>query len=319
MTLAILSRRQIIVAALSSVASFFCAPAKAALPGTADSDGDQIMANAGFTRYQPPGTSHRIYRGGKGPAVLILHEIPGLYPADIDLASRVAKCGFTAVIPVFFGKPGDDHAVRNLLFQCFVPFTQFHCWIPDVTSRAAHWLAKLVPELHRECGGKGVGVIGMCLTGSLPLALIRVPEVKAAVLCQPTNPFVWKHSLDISKDDLQAAIERRELTVLAIKFSGDGKSPHQRFETLRKKFTSHFSELIIKSGKEGSALGRAQHSVLGGDYDHGPTAAATREAFDRVIRYLDERLSDPPTRSPYPQPKEICPPEMFTSCQSYQD
>ena len=318
MVIRAISRRQFVFTALGSVASVLSGyPADVEQTSAAKDSGDVLMQRYGFIRYRPMGVGHRIYKKGKGPAVLILHELPGLSLDDIGLACRVAESGFTAVVPVFFGKPGSDHRIRNLLTQCFVPFTPFHCWVPGITSRVANWLATLVPELYRECGGKGVGVIGMCLTGSLPLALLKVPAVKAAVLCQPTNPFLLKHHLDISRGDLQAAIDRDDLTVLAVKFSGDGKSPHQRFQTLHEKLKGHFNELIINSGRESEPLSGAQHSVLGGGYDSGPTASATREAFNRVIRYLDQRLSDPPTRAPYPLLGEECAPEMFTSCQTY--
>lgn len=38
-------------------------------------------------------------------------------------------------------------------------------------------------------------------------------------------------------------------------------------------------------------LEKTMHSTLAGDYDNTP-GAPQREAFDRVIRYLDHRLSD---------------------------
>src|SRR5580693_6150895 len=44
------------------------------------------------------GRTHKLYSICSGPAVFILHEIPGLYRADIDLARRIAKCGFTAYV-----------------------------------------------------------------------------------------------------------------------------------------------------------------------------------------------------------------------------
>ena len=35
------------------------------------------------------GRTYEVFRGGSGPAVLVLHEIPGLHPGVIDFARRL--------------------------------------------------------------------------------------------------------------------------------------------------------------------------------------------------------------------------------------
>ena len=47
-----------------------------------------------------------VYRRGKGPAVIIIHEIPGLHPLVVRFADRVVAAGMTVFLPSLFGKPG---------------------------------------------------------------------------------------------------------------------------------------------------------------------------------------------------------------------
>jgi dienelactone hydrolase len=47
-----------------------------------------------------------VYRRGSGPAVIVIHEIPGLHPLVIRFADRVAAAGMTVHLPVLFGEPG---------------------------------------------------------------------------------------------------------------------------------------------------------------------------------------------------------------------
>lgn len=45
------------------------------------------------------GTSRPIYRRGAGPAVILVHELPGITPEAIALARRLASAGFTVFMP----------------------------------------------------------------------------------------------------------------------------------------------------------------------------------------------------------------------------
>ncbi len=40
----------------------------------------------------------------------------------------------------------------------------------------------LARQAHRECGGRGVGVIGMCVTGGFALSMAVDPAVMAPVM-----------------------------------------------------------------------------------------------------------------------------------------
>lgn len=51
------------------------------------------------------GNATRRYYQGNEPAVVIMHELPGMIPECVDLARKVASSGFTVFLPLLFGKP----------------------------------------------------------------------------------------------------------------------------------------------------------------------------------------------------------------------
>src|SRR5512143_1482481 len=59
-----------------------------------------------YTRFaftDPQGRWTRpVYRKGSGPAVIIIHEMPGLHPLVLRFADRVAAAGMTVFCPVLF-------------------------------------------------------------------------------------------------------------------------------------------------------------------------------------------------------------------------
>jgi hypothetical protein len=64
------------------------------------------------------GVSHRVYRKGAGPDVLLIHELPGMTPQFIGLARTIAEAGFTVHLPLFFGEPDERHTVLFLARLC---------------------------------------------------------------------------------------------------------------------------------------------------------------------------------------------------------
>jgi len=271
----------------------------------------------GFTQVPRDWTGghYRVYKVGSGPAVFLLHEVPGLTEEDITLARSIAGNGFTVFVPLFFGKPCDYHPYWYLFTQCLLP-SRFSssALLAWHTPGVSGWVGRLIPKARQDCGGKGVGIIGMCLTGGLPIALMKEPDVMAAVLCQPTNPFLFHHTIDVSKKDLDIARKRTDVTPLGLRFSGDGKCSEARFETLGHLFPGHFSEIVIDSGAMHCALSHVPHSVLAEDFSASGYTSATQEALVRVVHYLKERLSDSPAGSPSPMPG--CP-AFFKSCKDY--
>lgn len=54
------------------------------------------------------GVVRDIYRIGDGPAVIVIHEIPGITPSVATFARSIAQRAMTAVVPDLFGTAGRD-------------------------------------------------------------------------------------------------------------------------------------------------------------------------------------------------------------------
>ncbi len=245
------------------------------------------------------GVTHRVYSAGAGPGVLIMHEVPGLYPAVIEFAERVVAAGFRVALPELFGTPGRPlsagYALGQVARACIS--REFHVLASRRSSPITVWLRALCRELHAECGGPGVGAIGMCLTGNFALSLMVDPWVMAPVLSQPSLPFPFgaerRRALHLSDEDL-TVVRRRACDegagVLGLRFTRDPMSPPERFQRLRDELGEGFEAIEIDSGK-GNAHGIAAsaHSVVTGDLVD-ETGHPTRAALDRVLAFFDERL-----------------------------
>ena len=57
------------------------------------------------------GVERDVYRAGSGPAVIVIHEVPGLHPGVIAFGQRLVDAGFTAYLPSLFGTPGHGRIV----------------------------------------------------------------------------------------------------------------------------------------------------------------------------------------------------------------
>lgn len=60
--------------------------------------------------------------------------------------------------------------------------------LSDRSSPATGRLRALAARARHECGGPGVGAIGMHVTGSFALAMALEPPVLAPVMSQPGLP-----------------------------------------------------------------------------------------------------------------------------------
>src|ERR1700742_4463283 len=72
-----------------------------------------------------------VYRRGSGPAVIIIHEVPGLHPLVLRFADHVAAAGMTVFCPSLFGTPGKPvtpaYAARSLLGAICIR-REFNVW-----------------------------------------------------------------------------------------------------------------------------------------------------------------------------------------------
>jgi VIT1/CCC1 family predicted Fe2+/Mn2+ transporter len=100
--------------------------------------------------------------------------------------------------------------------------------LADRTSPVVTWLRALAAQAYRECGGPGVGAIGMCLTGGFALAMAVEPAVLAPVVSQPglPAPLTAKKRAAVGLDpadlaQVKARTHRGGLCVLGLRFSAE--------------------------------------------------------------------------------------------------
>ena len=243
------------------------------------------------------GRTHEVFRAGSGPGVVVIHEVPGIHPGVVELARRIVEAGYTVYLPSLFGQPGQEPGtgaiVRSIARICI---SREFAVLADRTSPVVSWLRALATKAHAECGGPGVGAIGMCLTGGFALAMAVEPDVLAPVVSQPGLPAPLnarkRAALGIDPHDLTTIEERTQngLCVLGLRFSNDKGCPAERFQTLRDTLGDTFEAIEIDSSP-GNPVGipTRAHAVLTVDLVDEPDHP-THAALNRVIAFLDERL-----------------------------
>lgn len=244
------------------------------------------------------GRERTVYRKGVGPAVLIMHEVPGITTEVLHFARRVVDAGFTVFMPSLFGVLGEKttplNRVPELLKICIN--REFHVLAENRSSPIADWLRALARHIHEEMGGRGIGVVGMCVTGNFALTLTLDPWVLAPVMGHPSLPLpitpAKAASVHVTPETF-VNVRRRHandgLKVLGVRFHGDVLFCRAaRFETLRRELGPAF-EGIELPGSSAKVQPEPPHSVLTIGLIDRP-GEPTHAAVERILSFLSERL-----------------------------
>ena len=243
------------------------------------------------------GRTYDVYRAGSGPGVVVIHELPGIHPGVVAFARVLVDAGYTVYLPSLFGRAGErltpGATLRSIARVCVA--REFRI-LADRTSPVVTWLRALADRAHGECGGRGVGAVGMCFTGGFALAMAVEQPVLAAVASQPSLPAAVgprrRAALGLDRDDLARVRVRsaQDLRVLGLRFTADRACPRERFGTLRRELGDGFEGIEIDSSPGNPHGIRAlAHAVLTVDLVN-EEGHPTRAALDRVVAFLDERL-----------------------------
>jgi dienelactone hydrolase len=178
-----------------------------------------------------------VHVAGAGPAVIVMTEMPGISPHVARFSRWVRDAGFTVYMPSLFGRDGavPDAEEGAAVFRRACVSAEFRAFAANQSSPVTLWLRALAKLAHEECGGPGVGAIGMCFTGNFALTMMLESSMLAPVLSQPSLPLDNPAGLDIAPDELAAVrqrLERDDLTVMAYRFEGDQICRAERFAAL---------------------------------------------------------------------------------------
>lgn len=235
------------------------------------------------------GKTKRVYVMGTGPAVIVMAEMPGISPYVARFARWVRDAGFTVYMPSLFGTdgvlPGNGRAMLTIARACIS--REFRAFASNASSPVTQWLRALAAQAHGECGGMGVGAIGMCFTGNFALSMMLEKAVVAPVLSQPSLPFQDPAGMHIARDELakvKARLDAENLTVRAYRFEGDKFCRAERFVAYQEALGDRFIGTVLLDGAaRPNAPLKMPHSVVTLhliDEAGQPTAQARDEILD---------------------------------------
>lgn len=262
--------------------------------------GETMNQLPGYTSFPftHAGRERTVHRQGAGPAVLVMHEVPGLSNEVLHFAQRVVDRGFTVFLPHLFGPVAVNTTPLNRLPElarvCIS--REFHVLAEHKSSPVADWLRALAGHIHAEMGGRGIGAVGMCVTGNFALTLTLDPWVIAPVMGHPSLPLPLTpakaaavHVTPETFANARRRIADEGLRVLGLRFHGDALFCRAaRFETLRRELGEGF-EGIELPGRSSKPNPEPPHSVLTiGLIDR--NGEPTHAAVERVLGFLKERL-----------------------------
>jgi len=196
------------------------------------------------------GITKTVYVAGSGPAVIVMHEMPGISPHVARFARWVRDSGFTIFLPSLFGRDGAIGTAEEggAVFRAACVSAEFRILAGQGSSPVTAWLRELAKLAHQECGGPGVGAVGMCFTGNFALSMMLEPSVIAPVLSQPTLPVDDPAAIESPKVETEAVrsrLEKENLTVLGYRFAGDAFCRAERFATYSRALGDRFIGRVL--------------------------------------------------------------------------
>ncbi|MCL2535067.1 MAG: dienelactone hydrolase family protein, partial [Nocardiaceae bacterium] len=222
-------------------------------------------------------------------------EMPGISPHVARFARWVRDAGFTVYLPSLFGRDGAVPAVEEgvaVLRRACVS-AEFRALGSEGTSPAVVWLRALAGLAHDECGGPGVGAIGMCFTGNFALSMMLEPAMLAPVLSQPSLPLDDPGGIDSSPAELAAVrkrLERDDLTVLSFRFDGDKFCRAQRFAAYAQALGDRFVARVLPDDAANTQTSPFFEHVIGSPHSV-VTAHLIDEAGQPTVAARDEILA----------------------------
>ncbi|NHK27632.1 dienelactone hydrolase [Parvularcula flava] len=299
------TRRQAIASGLAAGSSMMSQSTQAQSEDTQSVD-EQYQPFTDKFLFENSDISHPVYKAGEGPGVLLMHELPGMVPEFWRLAEWIRDAGFTVFAPDLYADdletPVRTSLTGNGLRACIS--REIHLFAKNASSPITVWLRALAAQMHEECGGPGIGAIGLCMTGNFALSLVLEKGVIAPVASEPSLPLGLSKrahaALHLSKEEKQALQDRTDVPVMALRFKGDPVCRKARFDALE--------ELVGKDRLIRIELDDEHKNPNGNNFPHAvltkdlidEEGSVTLEKKDEVIAHLQRLLL--PQAQPAPLP-----------------
>lgn len=243
--------------------------------------------SAPFTAVCENGQSikHDVYRRGSGAPVVIIQELPGIGPETLRLADEFVDRGFEVVLPHLFG-PLEKVSMGGNMVRVFCMRKEFSLFAANRSSPIVDWLKALCRDIKNQDRVKGVGVIGMCLTGNFAISLMGDDSVLAAVASQPSMPLLKADELHMSEGEIAGIRQRIDATapMHAYRFSGDPLCNARKYQAIDKAFNNYGITRVATHTLPGKG-----HSVLTLDFVN-EQGHPTRAALDDILAYFSAQL-----------------------------
>ena len=239
---------------------------------------------------------------GAGPAVIVLTEMPGISPHVARFSRWVRDAGFTVYMPSLFGRDGAVQSAEEAgaVFRKACVSAEFRAFAGGGSSPVTQWLRLLAKFAHDECGGPGVGAIGMCFTGNFALSMSLEKSVLAPVLSQPSLPLDEPAGTGIPDDEMRAVrqrLDKDDLTVMAYRFAGDSFCKAERFAAFSQALGDRLITRVLPDSAAGTPTApfftqfvTTPHSVVTAhliDEAGQPTISAR----DEILAFFKQRLA----------------------------
>ena len=258
-------------------------------------------------------------QGRLKPPVLLLHELPGLSSKTLWYADMLAK-HFTVYVPLLFGDPNLYSLPTGLMAYAFNGEWE-ELKDPKGSRPIIQWLKKVVKFIDKRHQERHkIGIIGMCLTGSLPLALVDHPRIHGVVIAQPSLPLIAirdeaKKSLGISKAEVDLVKSRvtaenpNGVRIYGVRFEKDTTAKRVKHLRMIDKFKHGFIDREIGSGeydihdKDGNTLYKISdgaHSTLIIEWENfpqHPSQIRREEIVQFLLNPLKYSKDNPPTKN----------------------
>lgn len=128
-----------------------------------------------------------------GKPIILLHAINGISPSLLEFALEMETWGYRVYLPSLYGDPiaGDSAFGYDMALEALAFLKLDQRWNLHDETDAGPILAETLAWtrwVKEKEAGKPLTVIGNCLTGNFPLAVLAEPGVELAVLAQPALP-----------------------------------------------------------------------------------------------------------------------------------